>query len=382
MRLAVYTDYPYHEIDGRIFAERAFALFLSRLAPHFESFTVIGRLAPGTDRSRYALGEQVRFVSLPYYAKLSEPLPALKALAGSLQRYWHTLDDTDCVWLLGPHPFSFLFAALAKLRGKGVVLGVREDLPKYIRNRHPNRRLLHAAADALALAFRALGRTCPVIAVGPELARQYRQSRRLLPLTVSLVDAAEVVQPASSQRDYGGELSVLSVGRLDSEKNPLLLADILAQLNQNGEAWRLIVCGEGSMDDQLRARLGELGVQAQVDIRGYLPHHRLTEIYRQSHMLLHVSWTEGLPQVLFEAFAAALPVVATDVGGIAEATPGAVSLIPPGDANAAARELRRLRDDPALRSRQIEEGHALAERSTTQAECRRVVEFMCDHTDR
>jgi glycosyltransferase involved in cell wall biosynthesis len=44
--------------------------------------------------------------------------------------------------------------------------------------------------------------------------------------------------------------------------------------------------------------------------------------YRSSHFLLHTSWTEGLPKVLIEAFAAVLPVVATDVGGIREAVGG------------------------------------------------------------
>lgn len=376
MRLTVYTDYLYREAGGHIYAERAFALFLSRLAPHFERFTVIGRLAPGTERSRYALGDRVRFVPLPFYARLAEPLPVLRALSGSLRRYWNALDDTDCVWLLGPHPFSFLFAALAKLRGKEVVLGVREDLPKYVRNRHPKRRLLHAAADLLALAFRALGHLCPVIAVGPGLARQYGRSRRLLQITVSLIDDAEVLSPGSWQRDYGGELSVLSVGRLDTEKNPLLLAEVLAQLNQRGETWHLVVCGEGSMTAQLERRLEELGVRQRANLRGYVSHDRLSELYRQCHMLLHVSWTEGLPQVLFEAFAATLPVVATDVGGVAEATAEAVSLIPPGDASAAADALRELRDDPALRSRRIEAGHALAGRATTQAECKHVVDFI------
>lgn len=376
MRLAVYTDYPYHVVDGGVYAERAFALFLARLAPHFERFAVIGRLAPGPERGRYALGEQVGLVPLPHYAKLSEPLPVLRAMTGSLRRYWKALDDTDCVWLLGPHPLAFPFAALAKLRGKEVVLGVREDLPEYVRNRHPKRRLLHAAADVLEFAFRVLGRFCPVIAVGPGLARDYRRSRRLLQLAVSLIDEAEVAPPGSRQRDYGGELSVLSVGRLDTEKNPLLLAEVLARLNRQGKSWRLVVCGEGSMADQLDERLGDLGVRAQADLCGYVSHDRLAALYSQCHMLLHVSWTEGLPQVLFEAFAAALPVVATDVGGVAEATGGAVSLIPPGDASAAAEALRQLCDDPALRSRRVEVGHTLVKRATTQAECARVVEFV------
>ena len=44
MRLAAYTDYSYHRVDGRVYAERAFALFLDRLAGSFERLTVLGRL--------------------------------------------------------------------------------------------------------------------------------------------------------------------------------------------------------------------------------------------------------------------------------------------------------------------------------------------------
>ncbi|MGH2982545.1 MAG: hypothetical protein ACRDKV_10955, partial [Solirubrobacterales bacterium] len=104
MRVAVYTDYAYHRIGGRVYAERAFAVFLARLASEFERFTVIGRLAPGAERGRYALGGEVGFVPLPYYAKLSQPLPVLKAMAGSIRTFWKALGETDCVLLLGPHP--------------------------------------------------------------------------------------------------------------------------------------------------------------------------------------------------------------------------------------------------------------------------------------
>jgi glycosyltransferase involved in cell wall biosynthesis len=379
MRLAVYTDYPYHQVGGGVYAERAFALFLDRLAPQFDRFTVIGRLAPGSDRGRYALGDRVEFVPLPYYRSLSEPLPVLKGMAGSIRRYWKALDETDCVWLLGPHPVAFLFAAIARLRRRRVVLGVRQDLPEYVRNRHPGRRLVQLSASILERSFRLLGRFCAVIAVGPTLADHYRRSRRLLQLTVSLVDEADIVAPGSKRIDYDGELKVLSVGRLDPEKNPLMLADVLARLVEEDPRWRLAVCGEGSLADQLDARLRKLGVDGKAELRGYVAQDSgLAALYGDCQMLLHVSWTEGLPQVLYEAFAAGLPVVATDVGGVREASGDAVTLVPAGDPGAAARALRELSEDEALRHRRTEAGYELVRGTTIQAECLRLAEFLND----
>jgi glycosyltransferase involved in cell wall biosynthesis len=378
MRVAVYTDYPYQQRSGQVFAERAFALFLAQLAPNFERFTVIGRLAPPSERGRYPLGEQVEFVALPYYRSLTEPWPVIKAMAGSVRRYWRALDDTDCVWLLGPHPVSILFAALALVRRRRIVLGVRQDLPQYVRNRHPNSRLMRLFGGILERSYRWLGRRCDVIAVGPALADNYRRSRRVLELTVSLVDEADIVAPESRDVDYSAELEVLSVGRLDTEKNPLMLADVLSQLARQDRRWQLTVCGEGSLAGELDARLRDLDVSDAARIRGYVTHGDLTALYRGSQFFLHVSWTEGLPQILFEAFAAALPVVATDVGGVREACGDAVTLIPPGDPAAAAEALLQLSADPELRLRRIEAGHALVRAATIQAECARVTAFLGD----
>lgn len=377
MRLAVYSDYEYQQVDGEVFAERAFAVFLARLAPSFERFTIVGRLVPPTDKARYPLGEQVEFVALPYYSDLSRPGPVLKAMLGSAGRFWKALRDVDCVWLFGPHPVAFLFAVLALLRRRKIVLCVRQDLPEYVRGRRPGRRLLLLSAWIMELAFRFLGRFCSVIAVGPRLADHYRRSRRVLELTVSLVDQSAVLDPSTGAREYDGELSVLSVGRIEEEKNPLLLAEILELLVKRDPRWRLVVCGEGSLAGELRTRLEELGVREHAELRGYVPQDGgLGELYRQSHLLLHVSWTEGLPQVLYEAFAAALPVVATDVGGVREATGEAVSLIPAGDAEAAAEALRELSANGGLRERRLAAGHALVEASTIDVEVERVHQFI------
>ena len=381
MRLAVYTDYVYTREGGAVYAERAFALFLAGLAEHVDRLVIVGRLSPRSGASHYRLPDTVEFVPLPHYPSLVDVRRSAPAMVRSLGRFWRVLREVDSAWLLGPYMLSVLFALLAALRGRRVALGVRQDLPRYVRSRHPGRRWVHAAAAVLEGTYRLLARRWPVVVVGPELARNYRRARRVLPITVSLVASEQIASADEvAARSYdGGELVALSVGRLEREKNPLLLADVLARLRAADPRWRLVIAGEGPLEGELRARLAELGVTDAADVRGYVPiDGGLPELYRSSHAFLHVSWTEGLPQVLFEAFAAGLPVVATEVGGVPAAVGDAALLVPPGDAERPAAELARVGSDAELRSRLVAAGLARVREHTLEAETRRVARFLAE----
>ncbi|MGB2710101.1 MAG: glycosyltransferase family 4 protein [Conexibacter sp.] len=380
MRLAVYTDYTYRRQDGVVYAERAFALFLDALAgaPGIAQLALAGRLEPQPGTGRYPLTDAVDFVALPFYETILRPHQAARQLLASLRRFWRVLDDVDAVWLLGPNPLALLFACQALVRRRTLVLGVRQDTRAYLRTRHPRRRWIWAIGDALEGAWRLLARRVPVVVVGPELAAQYARAPRLLPVAISLVRERDLAEPPPA-RAYEGEITLLSVGRLETEKNPLLMADILARLNAAAPRWRLTVCGEGPLQEALAQRLAELGVAERADLRGYVAQDDgLAEAYRSHHLLLHVSWTEGLPQILFEAFAAGLPVVATDVGGIRAAVGEATALIPAGDADAAAEALERIADDPARRAELVAAGLAQAREHTLEAETGRVARFVAE----
>ena len=170
---------------------------------------------------------------------------------------------------------------------------------------------------------------------------------------------------------------VLSVGRLDREKNPLLLLDVIAALHESDPEWRLVIVGDGPLRSQIEARIEELGLTDVVDVRGYIPiDGELPLLYDSNDAFLHVSWTEGVPQVLFEAFAAGLPVVATDVGGVARAVDGAALLVAPGDALAAASALRRMAGEESLRRSLVRQGLQRVRKHTLEAETRRLALFL------
>ena len=377
MRLAVYCDYSYRRDADGVWAELAFANFLAGLADHVEHVTLVGRLDPQPGPWHHAVPAHLALEPLPYYQTLADPREPAKALFESARRFWRLLDRVDAVWLLGPHPVAVAFALLAIARRRPVALGVRQDLGLYMRNRHPRARALRVATAALEGSFRLLARRCAVVVVGAEMARRYRGARWLLPISISLVSERDIAAREDVERRWDGTRQVLSVGRLDAEKNPLLLADVLARLLEAGGGWRLVVCGDGPLRAELEARLRELGVGEHAELVGYLPvESGLLELYRTSHLFLHCSWTEGVPQVLYEAFAQRLPVVATEVGGVGEAAGGAALLVGPGDAEASAQALIRLADDAELRERLVEAGVARAREHSLEAGTRRVADFL------
>jgi phenylacetate-CoA ligase len=104
----------------------------------------------------------------------------------------------------------------------------------------------------------------------------------------------------------------------------------------------------------------------------------LLALYRSSNMFVHVSLTEGVPQVLIEAFATGLPVVATDVGGVAAAVGRgeAALLVPPGELAPLVTAIERLLEDPVERDRLAEAGLARARALTLEHEGARVASFV------
>lgn len=378
MRLAVYTDYEYRSDGVHRYGQRAFVLFLEALRPHVDRLVLVGRLDPLPGSSHYRLHDDTELVGLPHYESLAHPGSVARSLIGSIRRFWRLLDDVDAVWVLGPYPHAIVFGLLTALRRRRLVLGVRQDTRVYIRTRRPEQRAMHLAADLLEACWRLLARRYAIVVVGPELERKYRRASSVLAINVSLVSANDVVSAETPRsRSYSEELTVLTVGRLDTEKNPLLLADILALLNGGARRWRLVICGDGPMREELEARLQELGVSDRAELCGYIPiDGGLLELYRNSQLFLHVSWTEGFPQVLIEAFAAGLPTVATAVGGVPAAAEGAALLVAAGDAAAAAQALERLVDDDDLRVRLAEAGLRRARGYTLEAESERLAHFL------
>jgi glycosyltransferase involved in cell wall biosynthesis len=382
MRLGVYSDLTYRADADGLSNNRAFIRFVTSMPPRVDEVVLFGRLDPVPGRSPYAIpSDGVRLVALPYYRRVTALAALVRSMRRSCRLFAAELERLDAVWIFGPNPLALLFALIARRRGTPLFLGIRQDYPEYIRNRLPSHWWAWAVpvAQGLDVAFRRLARRAPTVVLGSELARKYGGGAEVVTTGFSLVRRSELVPLEQAlQRRWDDERVVLSVSRLDPEKNPLLLLDVIQELRAHDARWRMVVAGDGPLRVAMERRIAELGLDGAVALPGEVPNGpELWELYRRSQAFLHVSFTEGLPQVLFEAQAAGIPIVATAVGGVAEALDDGKGglLIPPADASAAVAALRRLADDEEMRRRLVTTAHENATRETLEAQLDRLAAF-------
>ena len=152
-----------------------------------------------------------------------------------------------------------------------------------------------------------------------------------------------------------GERVLLFVGNLLPVKDPLFLIRCFADLVKirPQEQLRLVMVGKGPMDAAVRTEAIKLGIAAQLTLTGPQDASQVGEWMRRSEMLCMTSRNEGLPNVVLEAQACGLPVVATNVGGIHECVDEdwKGTLVPLDNANAWTRAAADLLDHPADRQR-------------------------------
>lgn len=138
--------------------------------------------------------------------------------------------------------------------------------------------------------------------------------------------------------------TVIAVGRLSPEKDFPTLIRAMADLARPGA--RLVICGEGPERDALQSLALRLRFADRLELRGYVADP--WSAYAQARCLALSSQSEAFGNVVVEALASGLPVVATDCGGPAETLGGGRfgTLVPVGDAAALGAAIAQALDRP------------------------------------
>jgi glycosyltransferase involved in cell wall biosynthesis len=106
------------------------------------------------------------------------------------------------------------------------------------------------------------------------------------------------------------------VGRLEKAKGTERLLEGFSQVARRREDIHLVLLGDGSQRAALEEKSSRAGVGERLVLAGWVDHDRLPDWLQAADLLLLPSDAEGLPTVVIEALACAVPVVATAVGGI------------------------------------------------------------------
>ena len=158
------------------------------------------------------------------------------------------------------------------------------------------------------------------------------------------------------------DVIVGAAGRLSPEKGFGVLVNAAAQVLQSplsalpASASPLpaphigfVLFGDGPLREALTRQIAARGLENQFILAGF--HSDLDKFYPHLDLLVLPSYTEGLPNVVLEAFAAGVPVVATAVGGTPEAVEDGLNgyLVPSGNPTALARRIADMLSNSARR---------------------------------
>ena len=386
MRVALFLDAAFRsDEDGRVYAGDellGFSTFAAAIGERLGGLMLIARRTEDAVATPFELPVGVRLAPLPFYSSLRNIGALLRALPATVRAIWRALGEVDAVWVSAANPVGVIVMALAKLRGRRVLVLVRQDTMTYFRSRLPSRAWAPVLLPLWFIdrIYRNVARRARTVVVGDRIAAQYRSRHdNVLAITVNLTSERDI-PAAPPDRVWEPPVRLLTVGRIEPEKNPLLLAEMLAELGRSHPGrFAATWVGAGRLSAQLRARAEALGVGDRLELPGFVPHGpQLREYYERADAFVHISLTEGVPGVIVEALACGLPTVATDVGGVRAGTGDgeAALLVPPSDVGALTRAVLELDSDPARRLSLAESGLSLSREHSLEAEAGRVAAFI------
>ncbi len=341
-RVAVVTD----AISGVHGVSRTIEELRERGVPGYD-IEVVGT-DPAVDRRLASVAE----LDVPFYPGLHIGVPTLPGLVEALAegRY-------DAVHVTSPGPAGVAAAVVARTMSLPLVGSHHTELGAYAELRSGDASI----AGGVDMALAALYGICDTV-LSPSVAAD--ESLRTLGVSAEKIGrwerGVELTRFGRRHRHEGllpGELNILYAGRLTREKGVDLLAESFLAARERDQRLHLVLAGGGPEEVLLRDRLGE-----HATFLSWLEGNDLPRAYASADLFVFPSRTDTFGQVLVEAQASGLPVLAVDEGGPRDLIEdGVTGLLRPPRTDALADALVELAASPAMRERLA----AAGERSAT-----------------
>lgn len=163
---------------------------------------------------------------------------------------------------------------------------------------------------------------------------------------------------APAEKAASDDTHFVYVGRLAAVKGVRVLLNAFGQALKENPALRLTIVGDGDDRATLEQLAAPLG--SHVVFTGYQSQSDVAATLGTADVFVLPSFAEGLPVVLMEALAGQVPVICTQVAGVAELVESGVNgyIVPPGDGDTLRARMIALSRDPALRASMGKAGQA------------------------
>ncbi len=176
--------------------------------------------------------------------------------------------------------------------------------------------------------------------------------------------AAAAEQRAWFVREFGlreGELAVGMLAQFIERKGHRVLIEALPSVLQRAPNTRILLFGQGPLAEEMRRLCAERGLSERVLFAGFRTD--MEKILPSLDLVVHPALMEGLGVSLLEAAACAVPIIASDAGGMPEIVRDGITgrLIPPGDKQALGSAMIELLSNADLRRRCGAAGRQLVE---------------------
>ena len=112
----------------------------------------------------------------------------------------------------------------------------------------------------------------------------------------------------------GNRFRLLFVGRFQEQKNLLTVLERFAAISPRTDA-ELRIIGDGPLRPEIEKRIEALGLNKRVQLLPWQNKEGLRREYQSAHALINYSHYEGMPNVVLEAMACGLPIVASRIMG-------------------------------------------------------------------
>jgi glycosyltransferase involved in cell wall biosynthesis len=109
---------------------------------------------------------------------------------------------------------------------------------------------------------------------------------------------------------------VIWVGRMDRQKNPLLMLETIAIAASSLPELRVLLVGDGGLRSDVEARVAQEDLRGRVHLEGVLRPAQLATLFNAVDVFLLSSAYEGMPIALLEALGSGVPAVSTEVGEV------------------------------------------------------------------